>query len=200
VGLTFFDPGTLALVEFRPAAPPRVGLEAAGDAPRERAVHAALSSALVFLGWAPAVGAEVRVGGSVRGDAKAWLKVAALSGGEMIDPTALAARGYAPVDLHFFFLKTHYRKPLAFTWDALAAARAERSDLRAAAQGHAGVSLEPSARGQAGYLIRFRESLSKDLNFPDAVDCVWDALKPGALSPGSRAALLRETLPTLGIS
>jgi len=61
----------------------------------------------------------------------------------------------------------------------------------------AGVSLEPSARGRAGYLHRFRAALSKDLDLPEALACVWDALRPGALSPGSRAALLRETFPAL---
>lgn len=199
MGLTFFDPGTGALAELRPSAPPRVGLEPAGAAPRELAVHAALSSALVFLGLEPVAGAEIRVGGADRGAAKAWLKVSALTGAGELSPGALAARGFSDADLRFFFLKTHYRKPLAFSWAALSAARGELRELRAAAAAHAGVSLEPSARGHAGYLIRFREALSKDFNSVDAVDCVWDALRPGALSPGSRAAMLRDALPGLGI-
>ncbi|MBI3565798.1 MAG: hypothetical protein HY079_11420 [Elusimicrobia bacterium] len=198
MGLSFFDPRTGARAEFRPPAAPAVGLDAAGRAPREAVVAAALADALSFLGLAPRAGAEIRVGGDDPGPGAAWLQVGDAPGWP--DDAALRARGFSPEDLRYLALKTHYRKPLAVSWDALAAARRERGDLAAAARALAGVSLEPSSRGRAGYLHRFREALSRDLDLPDALDCVWDALRPGALSPGSRAALLRETLPALGLS
>jgi hypothetical protein len=61
------------------------------------------------------------------------------------------------------------------------------------------VTLEVSSRGVTGYQHRFRETLSRDFDFPEALSCVWDGLRPGALSPGSRAAYLRATLPALGL-
>ncbi len=158
-----------------------------------------LVDALVFLGLKPRPGLEIRVGGKDPGPGAAWLTAAALDG-EAPDEAAMAARGFAPEHFRFLCLKTHYRRPLAFSWAALAAARAELSELRASAAALARVDLDPSARGRAGYLHRFREALSKDLDVPAAVDCVWDALRPGALSPGSRAALLREAFPALGLS
>jgi hypothetical protein len=200
VGLTFFDPRTGERREFKPAAPPTVGVALdVGAGPRESAVGSALMDALIFVGLRPRPGREIAVGGGDPGPAVAWLKAEPLSG-SLPDAAALSARGFASEDLRFFMLGAHYRRPLAFDWDALASARAERSRLSAAAREHAEVTSEPSARALAGYLLRFREALARDLDVPEARACLWDALRPGALSPGSRAALLRQALPVLDAS
>jgi cysteinyl-tRNA synthetase len=102
-------------------------------------------------------------------------------------------------ELHYLCLKTHPRSPLRFTREGLSAASADLQALRASVRALSGVSLEPSSRGVTGYLHRFREALSRDFDFPEAVSCVWDGLRPGALSPGSKAALLRAALPALGL-
>jgi hypothetical protein len=200
VGLTFFDPRLGASREFKVAAPPAVGLGLAkGAGARERAVAAALESALTFLGFVPSIGRDIVVGGRKPGPRSAWLAVEPLHG-EAPDAAALAARGFSAPDFDFFLAATHYRRPLAFHWTALAAARDQRLTLEAAARAHAEVAQEPSPRALAGYLHRFRESLSRDLDRPQALDCVRDGLRPGALSPGSRAALLRAALPALGLA
>ncbi len=199
MGLSFFDLRVGGEREFRPAAPPVVGLDAAGTGPRERFLAAALVDALAFVGLTARPGGEIRVGGTNPGPGAAWLRAAATEG-VGFDAAALAARGFSPDDFHYLCLRTHYRTPLSFSWEALAAARADLAELRGLERGLADVSLEPSSRGRAGYLHRFREALSKDLGLPDALACVWDGLRPGALSPGSRAALLREALPALGLT
>jgi hypothetical protein len=199
VALTLYDPRTGGLREFRAAAPPAVGMDAAGRTPRDRILGASVVDVLLFLGMKPRPGLEIRVGGGDPGPGAAWLTAAALDG-EAPDGAALAARGFAPEHFRFLCAKTHYRKPLAFSWEALAAARRELDELRAAARALSGVELDPSARGRAGYLHRFREALSRDLDLSGAVECVWDGLRPGALSPGSRAALLREAFPALGLA
>lgn len=199
MALSLYDPRAGELREFRPAAPPDVGVDAAGRGPREAVLGSALADSLRFLGLTVRPGSEIRVGGKDPGPSAAWLKAAPPSG-DVPGQAALISRGFSPMDFRFFCLKTHYRKPLAFSWEALAAARAELAELRSAAAALSSVSLDPSPRGRAGYLHRFREALSKDLDFPGAIDCVWDALRPGALSPGSKAALLRETMPALGLS
>ncbi len=199
MALSLYDPRTGALREFRAAAPPTVGVDAAGRAPRELVLNGALVDALAFLGLKARPGLEIRVGGSDPGPAAAWLRAAPLEG-EAPGEAALAARGFSAADFRFFCLKTHYRRPLAFSWESLAAARAELAELRTAARALAEVSLDPSSRGRVGYLHRFREAISRDLDLPGAVECAWDGLRPGALSPGSRAALLREILPALGLS
>jgi hypothetical protein len=199
MGLSFFDPRTGAAREFRPAAAPKVGVEAAGRGPRELVLAAALGDVLRFVGLEPVAGTEIRVGGEAPAPEAVWLAAPPLAGTAPA-PVELASRGFSADDVRFLCLRTHYRRPLAFSWEALAAARDERRALAEAARSLAGTSQEPSPRARAAYLLRFRDSLSRDLDLPGALDCVWDALRPGALSPGSRAALLREALPALGLA
>jgi len=186
------DDGTLSA--WVPAAPPRatIVVKAAGSGPltaaRARAAAAAVRGALSFLGYEPADSP------SEGGDLRLSVAPASPEGAD------LAARGFSPEDFHYFCLKTHPRAPLAFSWEGLSAARADLEVLRGSARSLSEVTLEPSSRGLTGYLHRFREALSRDLDFPEALSCVWDGLRPGALSPGSKAALLRAALPALGLS
>ncbi|MCR4295551.1 MAG: hypothetical protein NUW21_08455 [Elusimicrobia bacterium] len=170
--------GTMAA--WAPASPPKVFLHVEGEGARARAVAAAARGALTFLGYEPAEG---------EGSPDLTVTLGPSSGDDF---------AYCE-ELHYFCLKTHPRKPLNFTREGLASARGELLDLKASARSLSGVSLEPSSRGVTGYLHRFREALSRDLDFPEALSCVWDGLRPGALSPGSRAALLRAALPALGL-
>ncbi|MBI2385246.1 MAG: hypothetical protein HYV14_04445 [Elusimicrobia bacterium] len=170
--------GTLAA--WAPASPPTVVLHVEGAGARARAVSAAARGALTFLGYEPA-----------QGGGKPDLTV-------LLGPSTGGDFAYSE-ELHYLCLKTHPRKPLSVTREGLAAARGELLALKSSARALSGVTLEPSSRGVTGYLHRFREALSRDLDFPEALSCVWDGLRPGALSPGSKAALLRAALPALGI-
>ncbi len=185
------EDGTLAA--WAPSAPPKVQLlvEARAAEPltaaRALCVAVAVRGALAFLGYEPADPSG--------GSADLRLLVAPASEEE----ADVASRGFSLEAFHYFCLKTHPRKPLLFSWDGLAAARAELGNLRASERSLSGVTLEPSSRGVTGYQHRFREALSRDFDFPEALSCVWDGLRPGALSPGSKAALLRAALPALGL-
>lgn len=190
-----------SLASWTPAAHPKVLLLAdpAGAGPltaaRVRAVAAAAAGALTFMGYEP-VGVH---GGS------SDLRVALSAGSELIvapssaEEEGLEARGFSDEDFHYFCLKTHPRRGLQFSWEGLSTARTELGALRASIRALSGVSLEPSSRGVTGYLHRFREALSCDFDFPEALSCVWDGLRPGALSPGSKAAFLRAAGPALGL-
>ncbi|MDE2491899.1 MAG: hypothetical protein KGM24_13720 [Elusimicrobia bacterium] len=196
--LRFHDPRAGAQRELVPAAAPAVGVEEAGTSPREAAVAASLRGALRFLGLEPRPGDEIRVGGEAPAPDRAWLKTGPAPGEPAPLPEALSARGFSLDDYRFLCLTARYREPLAFSWEALAAARAEREAfLSRAAEGAA---LAPSPRALAAYLLRFRARLEDDLDLPGALGCVRDALRPGALSPGSRAALLGRALPALGLA
>lgn len=175
-----------SLAAWAPASPPRAILLVRAPDPgplsaaRARAVSAAARGALAFLGYEPA---------DSGGPADLTLTLGPSTG----EDAAFSE------ELRYFCLKTHPRAPLSFSRQGLAAARGELLDLKASVRSLEGVSLEPSSRGVTGYLHRFREALSRDLDFPEALSCVWDGLRPGALSPGSRAALLRAALPALGL-
>jgi len=189
------DDGSLAA--WAPASPPRVRLLAEPRGARTRAVAGAARGALAFLGFEPADASA----------APADLSVSSVPGPGprlIVGPSSdeeppFATRGFTDEDFHYLCLKTHPRKALAFSWEALGAARSELEALRASARALAGVTLEPSSRGLTGYQHRFREALSRDFDFPEALSCVWDGLRPGALSPGSKAAFLRAALPALGL-
>lgn len=198
MGLTFFDSRRGECRDFLPAAAPAVGV-AAGDGLRERAVAESLGDVLVFLGLRPGPGREILVGGEDSEPGAFRLAVAPLTGAEDLSQAALAAHGFSWTDFRFLCAQTHYRRALAFAWETLAAARAEREHLQAEARALSALTLEPSARALTGYLHRFRECAARDLDLPQALACVWDGLRPGALSPGSRAALLRRALPALGL-
>jgi cysteinyl-tRNA synthetase len=106
----------------------------------------------------------------------------------------IQAKGFKILDLRLLCLKTHYRKPLLFDWDLLESARGERLGwgeavvrLRQRGKGSA-----PNPTGSAGYKKRFRDALSEDFDFAGALAAVWDALRPGALSPGSQLGILEE--------
>ena len=172
-------PKVMFLVEAKPAGP----LTAA----RAEAAGAAVRGTLAFLGY-EAVSASAST-------AELRLLVAPAS----VEAADFASQGFSLDDFHYFCLKTHPRKPLLFSWDGLAAARGELADLRSSARLLSGVTLEPSSRGVTGYQHRFRETLSRDFDFPEALACLWDGLRPGALSPGSKAAFLRVVLPALGL-
>jgi len=185
------DDGSLAA--WTPKAPPKVLLlvEAKPAGPltdaRAAAAGAAVRGTLAFLGY-EAVAASPKT-------AELRVLVAPAS----VETADFASQGFSLEDFHYFCLKTHPRKPLAFSWDGLAAARGELAELRSAARLLSGVTLEPSSRGVTGYQHRFREAVSRDFDFPEGLSCLWDGLRPGALSPGSRAAYLRVILPALGL-
>lgn len=110
-------------------------------------------------------------------------------------------RGFAEPVLNFLFLKTHYRDRLEISWDRLDALRVEFLDLRGEARSLEARFGNPAAHppGLAGYKKGFRDCLARDLGAPQAIEVLWDALRPGALSPGSRLAALWDAEQALGL-
>lgn len=127
---------------------------------------------------------DLAVGGSAPRDAAAWLKVAPETGSAPPSP-----------GLDFLRVRTHYAVPLSLSPASIAAAEQERGRLLAHLSALEEAPGAASPRAIAGYGGRIREALARDLDAPRALQALWDALKPGALSPGSRAALLKEALP-----
>ncbi len=92
----------------------------------------------------------------------------------------LEKRGHEPMDFRYFVLGAHYRKPLNFTWKALAAARQGRLGLENSLDR---IRRGPSAGRRSGRLKdenealkviaacekQFREAIEDDLNTPQAL-------------------------------
>lgn len=198
----FHDAASGKLVELRPATPPRVALwaecpAAAGwEALRCRIFLSVLKSSLGHSGFVVSAG-DGRVGADLswglRDRGGLWLKPAPAGGAP--------APGLSEADLRYYCLKGHYRRSEDFSAAGLRAAADERRILlatvaRLAAQKSGSA---PSPTGLAGYKKRFRDALARDLDTAGALTSLWDALKPGALSPASQLAALREADQVLNL-
>jgi hypothetical protein len=208
MAVTLFDARSGALAELRPAAPPKVLLCLGPSAgAREEHVHRLLWRVLEHAGFTlsrlmavdeNASRADASVAGS-EPKAGLWVRPEPVAAKELPEPQARRDKGFLEADFHLLMVKTHYRAPVRFSWEALAAAREERLELASIAKSLAGAPAEASSRGLVGYSHRFKECLGKDLDVAGALGALWDGLKPGALSPGSRAGLLRAADPVLGL-
>jgi cysteinyl-tRNA synthetase len=129
----------------------------------------------------------------------------AKSAGNFVTLQALVDRGFDPLDYRAFLLGAHYRSPLAFTWEALEAARTGRRglldrvvQLRAEAPGG------PAAPGAAAAarLAAFAAHAADDLNMPRCLAELWTLLRDSSLPAGDRlgAALDMDGILGLGLA
>ena len=205
--MRLYDPARGRVEEIRPAEPPVLVLAcAAAPAPglpalRHAALHRSLARAAAYLGLRLAEDPRASRPDLACGPGAGRRLVegpAACEGGA--DPGQAAARGFAPEDLAFLFLRCSYRAPLSFSWEALARARDERHALAgAAARLERLGGTAPNPAGLAGYKKRLRDALAEDLDTPRALAVLWEGLRPGALSPGSQRGLLKDAEEALGL-
>ncbi|MBI4032352.1 cysteine--tRNA ligase [Candidatus Berkelbacteria bacterium] len=107
----------------------------------------------------------------------------------------LVERGHDPLAFRYLTLQTHYRKPLNFTWEAVAGAEQALNRLRALAR-----SL-PDAEGATPEQFEqaFRAVIGNDLGIPEALGLVWEWLKREDVTPGQQAAILRHADQVFGL-
>lgn len=90
--------------------------------------------------------------------------------------------GYDPLALRYLYLETHYKKQLNFTWDALSGAQNALTSLRSQIKNlkDAGQRTSLSQEKQMkmeGFRQKFLEAIGDDLNTPQALAVVWEAVK-----------------------
>jgi cysteinyl-tRNA synthetase len=121
--------------------------------------------------------------------------------------SALAEKGYDPLDYRYFCLGAHYRKQLNFSFEDLDAAKSARNNLvqrlallkdqageQASGKGKdaAEVSAVLPLEGKAlSYLRSFQENMANDLNMPKCLSDLWNLVKDRQVEPALtlRAAL-----------
>lgn len=87
----------------------------------------------------------------------------------------ITARGFCPMELRYVLLSGHYRKPLNFTWDSLAAARRALGQIGAVAERlGVGPCGQPPVRW--GRLAGAVAALEDDLNTPKALGELFTVL------------------------
>ncbi len=101
--------------------------------------------------------------------------------GNAITIPELLARGYSGREIRYFLLRTHYRKPLNFSWSALEAARRSLANLDLF---WALLVREPSSKKEAGLvpalekmLSDFEEALEDDLNVSAALAALFEFIR-----------------------
>jgi cysteinyl-tRNA synthetase len=110
----------------------------------------------------------------------------------------IVEKGFHPLALRYFFLQAHYRTPLSFSWDALAAAASALDRLWRSARDVAGESKRVSKRSEAR--DRFLAAMRDDLATPSALGILWESLKSEEYAPEEKWALLETADAHLGLA
>ena len=118
------------------------------------------------------------------------------SKGGILTVSVLQENGYDPLDYRFFCLMSHYRKPLEFSYEQLANARAALLKLRKRteeilrnAEKKEGAELDKQVFH--AYQERFAEALGNDVNTAMAITVLYEVLKVDT-DDFTKAALIRD--------
>lgn len=106
-------------------------------------------------------------------------------------------RGYHPLTLRYFFLQAHYRTPVLFSWEALAASSAALTRLWKLCRAIADESDRVSHTSDA--IAHFVAAMRDDLGTPQAIAVLWDSLKSEEYSPEEKWGLIEKADTYLGL-
>ncbi len=118
--------------------------------------------------------------------------------GNVVYLSDIVEQGIHPLALRYFFLQAHYRTPVSFTWEALAAAQEGLARLWKLCR-----KAGRDAKGIAAYgplSERMRAFASDDLATPKMVALLWEALQDDTLSPKEIWGAVLTADAVLGLS
>jgi cysteinyl-tRNA synthetase len=120
------------------------------------------------------------------------------SKGGLFTVSELEEKGYAPTELRYLFLLTHYRKSLSFSLENLDAAknayrRMKRKIIEIKKEKHKGQDFSEE------YEEKFNAAINDDLNLSKALDVVWTALDDFNFDPRKKIKLLEKFDSVLGL-
>ncbi|HEV7121645.1 MAG TPA: cysteine--tRNA ligase [Candidatus Paceibacterota bacterium] len=109
----------------------------------------------------------------------------------------LAERGYHPLALRYLFLQAHYRSPISFTWESIAAANEglhrlwkETLELKVAAKG---IGTHSELQDRMITLLR------DDLATPQALALLWETVQDEDLPPKQAWGVVEAAESVLGL-
>lgn len=99
--------------------------------------------------------------------------------GNLYKLTDLEERGFSPLALRYYFLTTHYRKQMNFTWEGLAGANTALAKLNKMVRDldAESVALEELSDSGKLYWDKFVASMEDDLNTSLSLSIVWEMMK-----------------------
>jgi len=122
------------------------------------------------------------------------------STGEVLTVTALERHGFDPIDYRYLCLNTHYKTPLAFSFDALTAAKNAFDGLKDKVIEFGRHEKNLVNHGIIDqYHASFLESISDDMNTPKALATLWAVVKDKDLNDGEKHLLLLDFDKVLGL-
>lgn len=118
--------------------------------------------------------------------------------GNTVYLSQLMDKGVSPRALRYLYLTAHYRSPLNFTWESIAAADATLKRLMRIYH----EELPPASVPDPVFVREYSEALGNDLDTPKALSLVWNMLKQSTIPPATKKASLAyaDTLFGLGLT
>ncbi len=120
----------------------------------------------------------------------------AKSNGDFLTLRLIGEKGYDPVAFRYFLLTAHYRKELAFSFEALDAASVAYEKLMNWCAEHISSSGVVSEK----YMEEFMDALRDDLSTPTCIAVLWGLMKDETVSVEDKYATLMEMNQSLGLS
>ncbi len=117
----------------------------------------------------------------------------------------IESKGYDSLDLRYFYLTSHYRAFLNFTWKGLDSARKARLELNDEMKQFASADKEETGgrvRKEEGTKLlknKFQSALENDLNIPQALAVVWETVRSNKITPKDKYTLLIQFDQVLGL-
>lgn len=102
-------------------------------------------------------------------------------------------RSIDPLALRLFFLGASYRQKINFTWESVMAAQSALKHLRSQVK-----VLDLNGKAENGFMLRFKEALSSDLNTSKALATIHELLGSD-LSVGDKGATIAAMDEVLGL-
>lgn len=122
----------------------------------------------------------------------------AKSSGNAVYLSDITERGYDPLALRYLFLQAHYRSPISFSWDALAAANEALGRLTRLSR-----KICEEAKGrmrQSDASRRMIALLRDDLATPAALALLWQTVKDEDMGREEQLAVIDAAESVLGLS
>lgn len=121
--------------------------------------------------------------------------------GNLYKLTDLAERGFSPLALRYYFLTTHYRKQMNFTWEGLSGAKTALSKLNKMVVDLTDVPVTADGWSDEGkeYYEKFVSSIEDDLNTSSALSVVWEMMKSD-ISDEAKKNLINVMDSVLGLN
>ncbi|MBS3144527.1 cysteine--tRNA ligase [Candidatus Woesearchaeota archaeon] len=119
------------------------------------------------------------------------------SKGDILTLSTVEEKGYDLLAYRYLCLTTHYRMPLSFSWEALDGAKNALNHLREKVQSL--TIKDKKTKNSEVYQKKFKEAINDDLNMPNALATLWDALKDNTLSNADKKEIIQEADKVLGL-